>query len=682
MGRATGVWNISERPVTQRTRAVVAAQCAVILAAGLTHTQAWAQPATIADGQGTCVFSRELRGRAPLASGETKRSLGPPSEVISQLTDPQQPGIDGAIDIMAASIEQSGGLLTFIIEAREPIPATLPDPDDSMTFLWLVDADNDPGTGQPHGGVGSDFNVRAVVSENWGGAFIDVAGTLPGGGGGRVVLIGNRVEMTIGLSQIASPAQFTWRGDAFQNIGGVGSGNGETAIATATTLPFTAPARVTVTPPLLMLSPSGPATGQLNVELRDADGTLLDNADFNLTYVSSYEDVATVDAAGVVTALSVPVEFWQTPYIDVYAEGVKSDNAAVVRSTATDLGVIHSYYAGRRVSFYLPDVIDGVDLGQLTADFQIVEATDHAYDAQQIATGLAPFGGGTHYFVLDVSDDPNTVPCGLAGNPVRLGWDFGVPVHNTCYIVNDPANRVPQWFVIFHEMGHNFTLASRSFSEFAAADPAHDWVYVEGLASLAAMWSWASIIECGSGLEPTSLESLDSEFSNIKVAFADALAAYQSAGADYATLDPDILDGLLFELYDSYGAKVWFDLFSTFLPADEPLSCVLDTEAKQATWFVAAISASVGQDLRSTFVTDYGFPIDNVAWSTILGCVQDRISARDFNALDLDTDGIVTPCDAASIPAVSEWGMIAMTLMVLTTGTVLLGRGRQSHAAM
>lgn len=37
---------------------------------------------------------------------------------------------------------------------------------------------------------------------------------------------------------------------------------------------------------------------------------------------------------------------------------------------------------------------------------------------------------------------------------------------------------------------------------------------------------------------------------------------------------------------------------------------------------------------------------------------------------------------AAGIPTISEWGMIAMTLLMLTSGTVLLGRGRRSRLAM
>ena len=42
-----------------------------------------------------------------------------------------------------------------------------------------VDADRNGTTGQPHGTLGSEFNVRAVVSELYGGGWVDVTGSLP-----------------------------------------------------------------------------------------------------------------------------------------------------------------------------------------------------------------------------------------------------------------------------------------------------------------------------------------------------------------------------------------------------------------------------------------------------------------------------------------------------------------------
>ena len=70
---------------------------------------------------------------------------------------------------------------------------------------------------------------------------------------------------------------------------------------------------------------------------------------------------------------------------------------------------------------------------------------------------------------------------------------------------------------------------------------------------------------------------------------------------------------------------------STFLPAPDPLPVALDTKEKQATWFVAAMSASTGEDQRALFRDVYGFPIDEDAWPQIFAAVATRIAARSWD---------------------------------------------------
>ncbi|MFH0980155.1 MAG: CARDB domain-containing protein, partial [Planctomycetota bacterium] len=163
--------------------------------------------------------------------------IGPAALLLGELTDPQNMSVPPYIDVVYARIEQHGKALIFTIQTRGNIPTTLPEPDDVLTFLWLVDADQNPDTGQPHGALGSEFNVRVVVGETYGGAFVDVTGGLPGGGIGAWAVSDNTVTMTIGLDQIASPQLFNWRCDAGGYVTGVGNINngGETAIVSTTT---------------------------------------------------------------------------------------------------------------------------------------------------------------------------------------------------------------------------------------------------------------------------------------------------------------------------------------------------------------------------------------------------------------------------------------------------------------
>ena len=512
-----------------------------------------------------------------------------------------------------------------------------------------------PAPDRPHGEVGSEFNVRVTISGTTIGGFVDITGSLPGGGSGTVTIEGNRIEITINLTQIANPEQFHWRCDAAHSVDSmVVSYNMETVVAVADTLLYTPPAHVEITTPLLMLCPTGPSTGQLTVEIRDADGNLLPTDQYHLTFESLNENVASVDDTGLVTAHAVPVQFNDTPYVNVWADGLWSDNGSLIRVTGTDLGVEHQMYDAPNISFYLPAEIEGVDLDQITTDFQVVEATNMAYETQQAGIGTLPFNGGRHYFVLDVTDDPATVPCGLSGNPVRLGWQYGNPIHNSCYIINVPEDRTPQWHVIFHEMGHNFTFASWGFGNFCSGPSgAHNVTYCEGMASLAGLWSWQALMSCPATLGQLAFEDIDQHFQNYASVFRGDLEDYQNAGADYySSFDANALDGLLCEMYDTYGVEIWFDLFSSFLPADQPLPFTLDTIEKQATWFVAAMSASAGDDLRGLFTTDYGFPIDDIVWSDMLAAAQERIAARTWQPPitgDLDCDGDVDLSDLAAL---------------------------------
>ncbi len=565
-------------------------------------------------------------------------SMAPAATLLSSLSDPPHPARAADLDILAAGIAQQGGRLTFTMQLRGALPATLPLPDDTRTYLWFVDTDGDPGTGQSHGPIGSEFNVRAVIGQTYGGGWVDVTGEQPGGGAGEVTIDGSTISITIWAGQIADPDAFEWSCATFAIEDGVYvPGTEDKVVAIATPLPYTPPALVIVTTPILELCPTGPATGQLQVELRDANGAVLPNEDHVITYHSTNAGVATVDANGLVTAVAPPAEHWQTPYIEVWGDGLMTSNSAVIRVNDVDVGVTHETLASGDVRFCLPSLIEGVDLGALTADFQVVRATDLAYSA--LATGVGPDRStwGPQWFVLDVATNPLTGVCGASGNPIRLGWTWGQPANNSCYIINDPENRRPQWFVMWHELGHGYMASDNAFNMYLwTPSEAHNSAYGEGLASLAALWAWRWLFERPNDLGPVAQADIDNNFCDVWQGFQDALAAYRAGGSDYDTLDADIVDGILMEMWAAHGIRTWFDLFSTFLPSPAPIPVAIDTVEKQATWFVAAMCASTGEDLREQFTTDYGFPLDPSAWDEIYAVVSARIAARDFAAAGVD----------------------------------------------
>ena len=151
-------------------------------------------------------------------------------QVIGHITDPCDYGISGDTDIIEAWVEKDGTNLTFAMMMRDTIRSTssLPDFNDTLNYIWHVDADNDYKTGQSS--AGSEFDVRAVISQdpNSAGGYVDVVGSMAGGGTGTVDVDDNVISVTIGRSQIGAVRRFHWSADAWEDIGGSVSGNGIT----------------------------------------------------------------------------------------------------------------------------------------------------------------------------------------------------------------------------------------------------------------------------------------------------------------------------------------------------------------------------------------------------------------------------------------------------------------------
>lgn len=54
----------------------------------------------------------------------------------------------------------------------------------------------------------------------------------------------------------------------------------------------------------------------------------------------------------------------------------------------------------------------------------------------------------------------------------------------------------------------------------------------------------------------------------------------------------------------------------------------------------------------------------------------DECDLADGTFFDADGNGQLDVCDAAALPAVSEWGLVVLALLTITGGTVVLSRRR------
>lgn len=154
-------------------------------------------------------------------------------QIVGYITDPCNVSINEYVDIVEAWVEKDGTNLTFVMVMRGTIPSApgLPGYDDSLTYIWFVDADSDPTTGQNP--VGGEFNIRAVISQNptLAGGYVDVVGSMAGGGTGTVDVNDNKIQITINRSQIGAVRRLYWQSDAWEDIGGSYSGNGLTPMS-------------------------------------------------------------------------------------------------------------------------------------------------------------------------------------------------------------------------------------------------------------------------------------------------------------------------------------------------------------------------------------------------------------------------------------------------------------------
>jgi hypothetical protein len=141
------------------------------------------------------------------------------AQVLSELADSVgEPGVRPDMDIVRARVLQvDQDLLQFEMEVRGDIPR---DPDilnHFTTYMWFLDTDKNPATGQPRGSVGSEYNVLACWRENFlfGRGSVEV---IPGSAPAPFACCtapmfvgGNVVRVLVRRDQIGGASSFRWR---------------------------------------------------------------------------------------------------------------------------------------------------------------------------------------------------------------------------------------------------------------------------------------------------------------------------------------------------------------------------------------------------------------------------------------------------------------------------------------
>lgn len=559
--------------------------------------------------------------------------------VLDQLTDPVEKCLAPFLDIIEARVEGDEGDLMFIMRMRGTLPIAMPTPNDTLMFVWLIDADCNPNTGQDWNKLGVDFKVSARIGQRNGGGVVDVVGDLPGGGTGTIFINQDTIRISIRAGQVGFPNEFDWRVTSAATINEwFVSGNNISAMGSTVTLPNVPPFRIEVFPPMLCFSSTGQSTGRLSVRLFDEYGLQMPTDRYTVQYISSDPALAGVDSTGMVSIQPGATECDRPVWISAAVDGLESINQVLVRQMDGPLPIGHRLWSQKHIGLYMPLETTGSDLERFVDSVRAADVMESVYCSQRDLSGTVIYQDGIQYLIVENGDCGNPTSCST-GNPIRLDWKQLMPPAEISELADSTDI---SWVKVFHDMGHNYLAPSAVFRQMTTAASAnHNTAYAEAMATAEAMWSRYRLIRCGGGLGQFVLEEIEKEYAIRERGFRNRLLVYQANGKPYDQLDADVLLGILCEIHDEFGDKAWFDLFSTLLPEQETFPVEITTRQRQATWFVAALSASTGQDLRERFATRYGFAIDTQIWETTLLAAQTRISARPWqpdNPADLNCD--------------------------------------------
>ncbi len=221
-----------------------------------------------------------------------------------------------------------------------------------------------------------------------------------------------------------------------------------------------------------------------------------------------------------------------------------------------------------------------------------------------------------------------------SGNPIMMGsWNWGSE---------------PQWFIFFHELGHDFTLAANRFQKLypwggyvgAGGDDWHfgtdfteAWATMVGFYAMHEMFTYPSDY----GIAASAATDLRQAFDGTTLNYFSELAGYETY-PDHSHLFPDLLDGIFVKVADSLGYNTIRRWFLMLQPPDAPwgrldsINASLDyTGAKVTSMTITACAFSVAakSDLRDLFAKRWDFPIDDLLYAQVQPEIDLMINGSD-----------------------------------------------------
>ena len=405
-------------------------------------------------------------------------------------------------------------------------------------------------------------------------------------------------------------------------------------------LPSTSFAAYYLSPPNVHLVAG--ATVQLNVI--DDDGNVVTDSTTFFGYNSS---LISVSASGVVTALRTENATEIGTWVSATVNGMPANSKAIVRVLSKRYNLPYQREVGTNSVLYYPTtLLRGEDLSTPVSQYELSKVSDDLVTAQSLLMGERPFNGAKQIIAVDLGESESQRVCGLSGNPVRLGWNISGMLSNNCFLW-DPSYKhpwAPRWSVIAHEIGHNFTMQSRTFAV-GLAPPTAPPSYREGLATVLGRASLnAAICPLRQNTRRSIADDLDMTDSNFDRAYRQWLAA----GANFGDISadpgngPDIVAGL----YAAYRSQRPHDFDGRFFKPLRPafvnqLSAIIENlrPGDAHTVFAALLSAALGRDLSSEFIATYHYPLNTGLFASAYTAFRKIVALPQITDGDFDGDG-------------------------------------------
>ncbi len=408
-------------------------------------------------------------------------------------------------------------------------------------------------------------------------------------------------------------------------------------------------------PPVLHLA-SG-ATSSVPLEVRDRDGNkVTGDIEFfgmNLVLVIGWTEVdpplISVSPDGFVTALRqevIGVDIGTE--ISARINGQEVTNRSSVRVLSREYDVSYQEIVGENMVLYYPSTLEGEDISQfIVSRYQVPTVNEYAYTIQSGLTGTQPVNG-FRLILSSVFGDAEGVELGATGalsfggrssTSIKIGYHLS----GAGAFMNSSENsfpRSPEWFVYYHELGHNFTgspfLSGMGFGLFSYGEMVADVISIETMEKILSNPGEYAITE---DTRASMQRSLDEVSGSLSAAFQTWL----DNGTDFNEVDDIgsedaklIVGGIYLHHKQLRGSDFGERYFRPFDPQHYSRFTTLSERvivgsgfSGNHTAFAALVSAAAGQDLSATFKETYHFPINqplfDQTYQALLGVMDPSI---------------------------------------------------------